>query len=82
MSTVLQQIATEKSWSAQDVDGDINILNQNRIFQVSDLRILSQESWTVKYYLQTRKKYSFFFSIANPTTPSCQGFTKVRYYFE
>ncbi|KAL1924347.1 uncharacterized protein VTP21DRAFT_7382 [Calcarisporiella thermophila] len=44
-STLIEQIGSERSWTASQIASDLEILEKNRIYTVSDLRILSKESW-------------------------------------
>ncbi|KAG9286697.1 hypothetical protein G9A89_012247 [Geosiphon pyriformis] len=45
-STLLEQIGAERSWYEDQINSDLSILERNRIYTVTDLRILSRESWT------------------------------------
>ncbi|CAO3649644.1 unnamed protein product [Cunninghamella blakesleeana] len=44
-STLLEQIGKDYNWSDEQVDHDIDILENNRLYLVRDLRILSNQSW-------------------------------------
>ncbi|KAK9761259.1 hypothetical protein K7432_013967 [Basidiobolus ranarum] len=44
-STLLEQIASERSWIRKNVNEDLAILERNRLYAVRDLRDLSQDSW-------------------------------------
>ncbi|KAG0174381.1 hypothetical protein DFQ30_004694, partial [Apophysomyces sp. BC1015] len=46
-STLLEQLGQERSWTEDQIDHDINILENNRLYFVRDLRVLSEHSWTV-----------------------------------
>ncbi|KAI8337266.1 hypothetical protein BC941DRAFT_427206, partial [Chlamydoabsidia padenii] len=46
-STLLEQIGKERSWTDEQVDEDIAILEKNRLYLVRDLRVLSNQSWEV-----------------------------------
>ncbi|KAI7879653.1 hypothetical protein K492DRAFT_230894 [Lichtheimia hyalospora FSU 10163] len=46
-STLLEQIGKERSWTDDQIDRDIDILEHNRLYFVRDLRALSNHSWTV-----------------------------------
>ncbi|KAI8081298.1 uncharacterized protein BX664DRAFT_301913 [Halteromyces radiatus] len=46
-STLLEQIGKDRSWTDDQVDSDIAILEKNRLYFVRDLRILSNHSWSV-----------------------------------
>ncbi|KAI9253519.1 hypothetical protein BDA99DRAFT_540772 [Phascolomyces articulosus] len=46
-STLLEQIGKERSWTDEQIDHDIDILDNNRLYFVRDLRSLSNQSWTV-----------------------------------
>ncbi|KAI8348829.1 hypothetical protein EDC96DRAFT_520462 [Choanephora cucurbitarum] len=45
VKSILENIASEKNWSKEDVTNDLSILARNRIHHVHDLRALSSESW-------------------------------------
>ncbi|KAG2181433.1 hypothetical protein INT44_008246, partial [Umbelopsis vinacea] len=47
VSTLLEQIGAERSWTSQQMESDISILAHNRLYFVKDLRVLSSESWKV-----------------------------------
>ncbi|KAH8548603.1 hypothetical protein BGW37DRAFT_505578 [Umbelopsis sp. PMI_123] len=47
VSTLLEQIGAERSWTSQQMESDISILAHNRLYFVRDLRVLSFESWKV-----------------------------------
>ncbi|KAI8877982.1 hypothetical protein K501DRAFT_337048 [Backusella circina FSU 941] len=44
---LLERIAEEREWSNDNVEGDLAILEKNRLLYVRDLRSLSKESWAV-----------------------------------
>lgn len=45
VSTLLEQIGKERSWEDDKIEADIVVCEDNRLYFVRDLRILSQESW-------------------------------------
>ncbi|KAI9315384.1 hypothetical protein BX666DRAFT_397076 [Dichotomocladium elegans] len=46
-STLLEQIGKERSWTDDQIEQDVDILDRNRLYYVRDLRALSDHSWTV-----------------------------------
>ncbi|KAL0074465.1 hypothetical protein J3Q64DRAFT_1811798 [Phycomyces blakesleeanus] len=46
-STLIEQIGKERSWTEDQIDSDIDILEANRLGFVRDLRDLSDNSWKV-----------------------------------
>ncbi|RKP08057.1 hypothetical protein THASP1DRAFT_23895, partial [Thamnocephalis sphaerospora] len=44
-STLLQQIGQERYWSPEQIAGDTSILDMHRLYTVSELRVLSDDSW-------------------------------------
>ncbi|ORZ25156.1 hypothetical protein BCR42DRAFT_444959 [Absidia repens] len=46
-STLLEQIGKERSWTSEQIDNDIAVLDKNRLYLVRDLRVLSNHSWSV-----------------------------------
>ncbi|KAI9297621.1 hypothetical protein K502DRAFT_300703 [Neoconidiobolus thromboides FSU 785] len=44
-STLLELIASERNWPSNLVLNDLEILEKNRLFTISDLKVLSKESW-------------------------------------
>ncbi|KAL0089109.1 hypothetical protein F4703DRAFT_1449751 [Phycomyces blakesleeanus] len=48
-STLIEQIGKERSWTEDQIDSDIDILEANRLGFVRDLRDLSDNSWKVIY---------------------------------
>ncbi|ORX49920.1 hypothetical protein DM01DRAFT_1338052 [Hesseltinella vesiculosa] len=46
-STLLEQIGKERGWTDDQVQSDIQVLQNNRLHFVRDLRSLSDHSWTV-----------------------------------
>ncbi|KAI9025961.1 hypothetical protein CLU79DRAFT_803542 [Phycomyces nitens] len=46
-STLIEQIGKERSWTEEQIDSDIDILEANRLGFVRDLRDLSDNSWKV-----------------------------------
>jgi hypothetical protein len=57
----MEQIACERNWSYEMIEKDLEILEKNRLFTVSDLRVLSKYSWKVKilYYCLVKSNLLF-----------------------
>ncbi|ORY91081.1 hypothetical protein BCR43DRAFT_498480 [Syncephalastrum racemosum] len=47
VSTLLEQIGCERSWSQDQIDNDLRVLDRNRLYFIRDLRSLSNYSWQV-----------------------------------
>ncbi|KAI9309315.1 hypothetical protein BJ944DRAFT_258760 [Cunninghamella echinulata] len=45
VSVLLRRIGLERSWTQEQINGDLEILNKNRIYTVRDLLSLSDYSW-------------------------------------
>ncbi|KAI8342827.1 hypothetical protein BC941DRAFT_413957 [Chlamydoabsidia padenii] len=46
-STLMEYIGKDRQWTDDQIEGDVAILENNRLYHVRDLRALSNHSWSV-----------------------------------